>query len=960
VDRAQPSHDLAMGPDARAAPHDAPGDGFRPGPGPPFGRARIEHAWTVAWDRASVRRLVAIGLPALALLMLLTALDAGGYVVPFENAHWTLAGFLAFAIAFSAARRTRGRERRLRLLVALATGCWVLGQLSWDIQTAAGIYAVPAPSDLGYLLMLVPAVAAFGLAVKGRLPRVEELAVYLDAAAIFLAISAAILTVYGDLVARGMSLGDAVVVAYPILHLAMAGAGLVALLAIGSRMRLGGGYLVLTGVALLGIAWIEWLNQAMIDVPASGSSENYLFSVGIVCVGLGGATWHLGHVGGVRSSRAAAVLHGFLPLIALVGSAELVVIRHLHTPDVGLVDVVALAVILIAGVRQTLLVHQRGRLLDDSTKARNDLEVALIQRAEADSRYRTLVEQVPAVVYIDIADRAVSDGGRLAYMSPQIERILGYPPEAFIVDPELWPSRIHPDDHQAAVAAYADHWATAQPLRTDYRMIARDGSVVWVHDEAYAMPDEYAGDRRVSQGLLVDTTDQKRLEAQLVHDALHDPLTGLANRVLFRDHLERALASRRPPGTSVALLFLDLDDFKVVNDSLGHRAGDRLLVEVAERLSGVIRAGDIAARLGGDEFTILLDRVDGVDDAIASAERVATELGQPLVFEGRSIVIGVSVGIALASDPETAADDLLAHADAAMYAAKGDGKARYAVFDPSMRVRAMSRLEMESELRSAIEREAFELHYQPIVELSANRIVGLEALVRWRHPIRGLIPPHAFIPLAEATGLIVPIGRIVTAAACRELRAFRAAAADRAELTMSVNVSPRQAIEPGFAAEIAGVLAATGLEPSALTLEITESLMLHESAVSDGSLRQLRDLGVQLVVDDFGTGFSALEYFKRFAINGLKIDRSFVEGLGRSRADTAIVTATLAFASALGLSVTAEGVATADQLARLRTLGCGQAQGYLFARPVPAAEVFALLARPTLGPDEAPSGIQAA
>ena len=922
--------------------------------------SRLVRAWDALWIRATVGRLLAVGVPLVGAFMVFTAIGLGGQVVLWENLHWTVAGFLAAAVATSAAYRSGGRERRLRTLVAIAATCWALGQTAWDVQTAVGFFSIPAPSDLGYLLLVLPAIAAFRLAVHGRLPRVEEIAVYLDAAAIFLAITAAILTVYGDHLARNGSIGEVVTVAYPIVHLATAGAGLVALLAIGSPMRLGGGYLVLTGFALLGIAWIEWLSQAAIALPPAGSPENYLFSVGIVCIGIGAADWRMTDARRMRSSRVATVLHGFLPLIALVGSAELVVMRHLRTPDVGIVDLAAIAVILIAGIRQTLLVHQRGRLLDDSTRARDDLEVALIQRAEADSRYRVLVEHVPAVVYIDVADEAVSDGGRLAYMSPQIEQIVGYPPEAFVADPELWPSLIHPEDRPDAVAAYMDHWATEQPLRADYRMVARDGSIVWVHDEAYTMTEAYASGRRVSQGLLVDTTEQKRLEARLVHDALHDPLTGLANRALFRDHLERALASRRPAGTVVALLFLDLDDFKVVNDSLGHRAGDRLLIEVAHRLSAVIRAGDIAARLGGDEFTVLLDQVHGVDDAIGSAERVAAELRRPLVFEGRSIVIGVSIGIALAGGPETAADDLLAHADAAMYAAKGDGKARHAVFDPSMRVRAMSRLEMESELRDAIANQAFELHYQPIVEIASNRIVGLEALVRWRHPVRGLIPPHAFIPLAEATGLIVALGRIVTESACRDLATFRASGPGRDGLTMSVNVSPRQAIEPGFAAEIEGILTTAGLEPSGLTLEITESLMLHESAVSDGSLRLLRDLGVQLVVDDFGTGFSALEYFKRFAIHGLKIDRSFVDGLGRSRADTAIVTATLAFAAALGLSVTAEGVETTDQLARLRTLGCAQAQGFLFSRPVPAEEVVGLLDGSGLAPVAAPDGIQAA
>jgi diguanylate cyclase (GGDEF)-like protein len=531
-------------------------------------------------------------------------------------------------------------------------------------------------------------------------------------------------------------------------------------------------------------------------------------------------------------------------------------------------------------------------------------------------------------------------------MSPQIESILGYPPEAFIADPELWPRLIHPDDLDATIAAYTDHWGSERPLRADYRMLARDGSIVWIHDEAFSMTETSNAGRRVSQGLLVNTTDQKRLEEQLLHDALHDPLTGLANRVLFREHVDRALAGSRRRRARIAVLFLDLDNFKVVNDSLGHVAGDRLLVEVAERLRTTIRGTDVAARQGGDEFTILLDRIGGTEEAEAFADRLAAEVGMPIELDGRSIVVGVSIGIAMADGPELAADDLLAHADAAMYEAKGQGRARHAVFDPSMRVRARGRLEMEAELRSAIEEEAFELHYQPIVELASNQIAGFEALVRWRHPERGLLAPMEFIPLAEASGLIVPLGRLVTAAACRQLRALRDAGICGAPMTMSVNVSPRQAVEPGFAGEIAAILEATGLEPSALVLEITESLMLHETSASDGSLRQLRDMGVQLVVDDFGTGFSALEYFKRFAVHGLKIDRSFIDGLSRSREDRAIVTATLAFARALGLSVTAEGVETADQLQRLRSLGCPRAQGYLFSRPVPASEVAGLLATP--------------
>jgi diguanylate cyclase (GGDEF)-like protein/PAS domain S-box-containing protein len=399
-----------------------------------------------------------------------------------------------------------------------------------------------------------------------------------------------------------------------------------------------------------------------------------------------------------RSHRLATILHGGLPLVALVGSASLIVIGHEGATEHGIVDLLAFSVIILAGIRQTFLVHERGRLLRDSARARTDLEEALIQRTEADSRYRVLVERVPAAVYIDVADPSVSDGGRLAYMSPQIESIVGYPPEAFLADHELWPRSIHPDDREAALKSYADHWATDRPLRADYRMIAKDGSIVWIHDEAYAMTEGGPAGRRLSQGLLVDTTDQKRIEAQLLHDALHDPLTGLANRVLFADHVERALASRRRGRTKVSLLFLDLDDFKAVNDTLGHRAGDRLLIEVARRLSETIRAGDVVARQGGDEFTVLLDRVHGVEEAVASAERLATALRRPVELEGLTIVIRVSIGIVLASD-ETSADDLLAHADAAMYAAKAQGKARYAVFDQSMQLRGWGRLDEAAEAK---------------------------------------------------------------------------------------------------------------------------------------------------------------------------------------------------------------------------------------------------------------------
>ena len=387
-----------------------------------------------------------------------------------------------------------------------------------------------------------------------------------------------------------------------------------------------------------------------------------------------------------------------LSAIGLPIGGVVLAMRRFGGAGFDVADAIALAVVILGGVRQIELVAQRARLQDAARRDRDALELARLQRAEADSRYRILVEHVPAAVYIDVADEGVSDGGRLAYMSPQISGILGYRPEEFVADPELWPRLIHPADRSSAIAAYDEHWRTGRPLRAEYRMVARDGNEVWVRDEAFAMTEAALSGRPVSQGLLVDTTDRKRLEAQLLHDTLHDPLTGLANRVLFRDHLERALVRRPRSRTGVGLLFLDLDDFKLVNDSYGHAAGDRVLVEVARRLSESVRAEDVVARQSGDEFTVLLARVRGPEEAAASAERLIEALARPIDLGDEAIGIGVSIGIAMAGGAGSVADDLLAHADAAMYAAKAGGKGRQALFDPSMRVRAWSRLEMETEL----------------------------------------------------------------------------------------------------------------------------------------------------------------------------------------------------------------------------------------------------------------------
>ena len=379
-----------------------------------------------------------------------------------------------------------------------------------------------------------------------------------------------------------------------------------------------------------------------------------------------------------------------LPVVGLFGGALVLVglivlapIGPMAPVTVGAMTVIAFGVVVGSGVFLVRRLRHASAGLEQTSR----------QVLEASSRLRVLVEHVPAAVYIDMADPAVSDGGRLAYMSPQINGILGYRPEELVDDPELWPSRIHPDDREAAIAAYEAHWRTGEPLRAEYRMLRRDGTEVWLRDEAFGMPDDTQSGRQVSQGLLVDITDRKRLESKLIHDALHDPLTGLANRVLLRDHLERAIARRgRSPGT-IALLFVDLDDFKRINDSYGHAAGDQILVRVAERLVDAVRAEDVVGRQSGDEFAVLLAQVLDPDEATVCAERILGELRRPILLGAHSIVVGGTIGVAVAMEPGATAEDLLTQADAAMYAAKADGKGRHAIYDRWMPTRTWADLE---------------------------------------------------------------------------------------------------------------------------------------------------------------------------------------------------------------------------------------------------------------------------
>jgi diguanylate cyclase (GGDEF)-like protein len=436
-------------------------------------------------------------------------------------------------------------------------------------------------------------------------------------------------------------------------------------------------------------------------------------------------------------------------------------------------------------------------------------------------------------------------------------------------------------------------------------------------------------------GTLTDITVRHRLEERLLVQAFHDDLTGLANRALFRDRVEHALTRRSLAPHLVGLLFLDLDRFKTVNDSLGHTVGDRLLVAIGERLSAALRPQDTIARLGGDEFAVLVEDVSTPRDVLELAERLSATFDSPFNADQREITIRCSIGVVVASSGHRTAEDLLRDADVAMYRAKVSGRGSYALFEPSMQAEVAARLELESDLREAIEHESLTLAYQPIVDLRDGRIVAVEALARWSHPTRGNVPPSVFIPNAEESGLIVPLGDWVLRRACQDIADLRRTGVAARDLRLSANLSPRQLADPAIVATVLGALSGARLRPDALDIEITESLVLDCGEEGLGYLRELRAAGCRVSFDDFGTGFSSLGNLRSLPIDGLKIDLSFVSAMLRGGVDAAVVEAVIRLGAALGMAVVAEGVENAATAERLAELGCPFGQGYYFARPEP-------------------------
>jgi diguanylate cyclase (GGDEF)-like protein/PAS domain S-box-containing protein len=585
----------------------------------------------------------------------------------------------------------------------------------------------------------------------------------------------------------------------------------------------------------------------------------------------------------------------------------------------------------------------------EAARRAGELQVAAA-KARSEARFRALVHHSSDVLTLTDAQLAIR------YQTPSVTRLLGWTAEELAGT--TLTDLVHPDDRLLLLTAH-DEAVTGASRDTvsEVRLRHRDGG--WRHVQS--VHTDLLADRDVRAVVVTtrDVTAQKQLEAQLQHNAFHDALTGLANRALFADRLQHALARTDRAATPVAVLFVDLDDFKAVNDGAGHAAGDALLTSVAGRLRRALRPGDTVARLGGDEFAVLLEDARA-SEATATAERLLAALAEPFAADDATDVprMTASIGIAVGAAGQHDAAELLRHADVAMYAAKDAGKGRAAVFEPDMDSAIIGQLQLKAELLRALEHGEFTVHYQPTVELATGRLAGVEALVRWQHPERGLVPPVEFIPLAEQSGLIVPLGRFVLQEACRQMRTWQERYPARPSLTVSVNLSARELDEPGLVDSVRAALQESGLDPACLVLEITETLLLVDLARTVRTLAELRALGVRLAVDDFGTGYSSLAYLQNLPVDILKIDKSFVDRIGEPAAEGAdaggpgrqqsvMVAAISQLGHALDLQMVAEGIELAAQADTLRGLACHYGQGFYFARPLPAEALGALLRRQT-------------